>query len=193
MIWSCCDCSSSTKQTLVRWENKQDSFLFPWKTSCRYWIQSVFWGLKNKALMFGRGFFKWQAPCVKVRPGLYHLSPVVHSTFDPGNHLRSPCRPVWTRSVKLYLVKGLMRSNLCGRHSHPALLRWRDNIPIIMNFWKAASNISSNIWNIKNLTQGPLAFFFFSSLTFKSHPMIIISRYIGSLGSHSKHHLPMKA
>lgn len=55
---------------------------------------------------------------MKVRPGICHLSPVVHSTFDPGDHLTSPCWPnlpggwgevVVVGGMRLYAVKGLMR------------------------------------------------------------------------------------
>lgn len=63
-------------------------------------------------------FFLWQTPCVKVRPCLCQLSPVVHSTFDPGDHLRSPCWPLRARkSVMLFLVQGFHGLKLCGRRS----------------------------------------------------------------------------
>lgn len=56
--------------------------------------------------------FWGQAPCVKVGPGICHLSPVVHSTFDPGNWLTSPLwpRPA-RRGARLCPLKGLMSHN----------------------------------------------------------------------------------
>lgn len=79
----------------VRWtfslQRLNNGPAFSWETTSCFDLQILDPGAfpfngGEKKYLWCLCFSLWQAPCVKVRAGIYHAPPVVQSTFDPGNH-----------------------------------------------------------------------------------------------------------